>query len=626
MSHIFHMVGILAVSISLLACTAKPPLSSTNSSMPEGVLLERNVQVTMRDGARLNTLVMLPAMANKEGGGQVPAILIRTPYKSELDPLRDLHKTLLAQGYALIMQNERGRFFSEGEFTMLVGALDDGWDTLDWITNQSWSNGKVGTYGCSSSAENQLKLAAAGHPAHQAMVVGSSGVGVAQAGPFKEQGNFWRGGAWQQGWMNYFHTGMIQDWPQLPATMTNDERQRTLAYFDLTNVAWQQPASIFNATRMHLPMIDILAQMGAGRTEVADYLQKGPSHPSYGKVRVSEGEIISVPGLWFESLYDISARSVISYFEFNRAANAQAGNDNQRLKITQGGHCTFGSQQVEKSESTAGELPLGDMRYDYAGMVVDWFNRWLKPEQTSPSLSTKAITSFTGYGQWIEADRLPTSNSVKWHLSGGGQLNNAAQATTTSMQYEYDPSDPVISVGGEIYGVGDDQFDGSFDQRKVQARSDVLVFTSAPFTTDTILFGLSDVHLSVSSNRPDTDFTVKINDVYPDGRAFNIGDTILRMRYREGMDEAKFMQSDEIYQISLPPIMLSRTIRKGHRIQVEVSSSNFPAYARNLNTDQDPYTSMDFVSALNTVYLGAGHSSMISLPVHVDGYKKVDKN
>ena len=170
----------------MVACTNTPEPKSSQLKWPEGVSVEENVQVKMRDGARLNTLIMLPVQAQHH---PIPAILIRTPYKSELTPRSDLQNTLLKQGYALIMQHERGRYFSEGEYKMLGGSLNDGWDTLDWIAEQEWSNGEVGTFGCSSSGENQLKLAAAGHPAHKVMIAGSSGVGIAEAGPFREQGN-----------------------------------------------------------------------------------------------------------------------------------------------------------------------------------------------------------------------------------------------------------------------------------------------------------------------------------------------------------------------------------------------------------------------------------------------------
>jgi len=609
-----NRLSLYAVCFVLVACTNTQDFEPTEVELPDGVTVEKNVQITMRDGVRLNTLVMLPDQAQQHG---IPAILVRTPYKSELDPLRELHKKLLEEGYALIMQHERGRYFSEGEFKMLGGALNDGWDTLDWIVEQKWSNGSVGTYGCSSSGENQLKLAAAGHPAHKAMITGSSGVGIAEAGPFREQGNFWRGGVWQQGWLNYFYSSMLQDWPQLPAGMSNQDRQRALSYFNLTNTGWEVPASAFNESRMHLPMAEIMEVMGAPRSEVKAYLVAGPVDPSWAEFRVSQGEMIAIPGLWFESLYDISARSSIAYFEWNRAANAKQKRNNQVMRITQGGHCSFGKANKEKIDSKIGDLALGDMRYDFVGMAVDWFNRWMKPQQETRSDMPNAYTAYVGDGQWLQADKLPMNTAQQWHLTASGGLDNLAPDAVSGFQYRYDPKNPVVSFGGEISGTGDDQFDGSFDQREAQARDDVLVFTSEPLIDDVTLFGMTDVKLSVSSNRPDTDFTVKILDVYPDGRAFNIGDTILRMRYREGLEQPIFMQDGVIYDVSLPPIMLLRTIRKNHRLQVEISSSNFPAYARNLNTNQDPYTSTDIAIATNTLHVGGIHKSVVNLPIYV---------
>ena len=612
-------LALYAFCCTLFACTSTPNSESKQFTPPEGVSVEKNVQVTMRDGVRLNTLIMLPEEAQQQ---QVPSILIRTPYKSEINVKNGLALALLEQGYALVMQHERGRYFSEGEYTMLGGALNDGWDTLDWIDQQDWSNGKVGTYGCSSSGENQLKLATKGHPAHKAMVAGSSGVGIAEAGPFKEQGNFWRGGAWQQGWLNYFYSSLLQDWPQLPPGMSNEERQHSISFFDLSNTGWSVPASAFNKPRMHLPMIDILEVMNAPRNELQAYLAAGPVDPSWAELRVSQGELIAIPGLWFESLYDISARSTLAYFEWNRAANAAAGRNNQIMRISQGGHCSFGKDSKEQKNSKIGNLELGDMRYDFIGITLDWFNRWMKPQQKSNTDIPSAYTAFMGYGQWLTTDKLTMYGGQQWHLSATNGLEISASSAESHFQLRYDPANPVPSLGGEIGGSGDDQFDGSFDQREIQKRDDVLVFTSEPFTKDMSLFGMAEIGLSVSSDKPDTDFTVKILDVYPDGRAFNIGDTILRMRYRDGLKNPSFMHDGEVYDVTLPPIMLSRKLRKNHRLQVEVSSSNFPAYSRNLNTNQDPYTSTDFETATNTLHVGGVNKTFVSLPIYKEVAKK----
>jgi putative CocE/NonD family hydrolase len=203
------------------------------------------------------------------------------------------------------------------------------------------------------------------------------------------------------------------------------------------------------------------------------------------------------------------------------------------------------------------------------------------------------------------------ANSIR----GDGLLLDAVPMTEATDRFAYDPANPVISHGGQISGLGTDQKDGAFDQRQIEERADVLVYTSAPLTEDLAVFGYIETELFVGSDAPDTDFTVKLVDVAPDGTAWNISDTILRMRYRDGDARPTFMAPNEIYSINLPPMLAANVFLKNHRIRVEVSSSNFPSYARNLNTRGDPYTTTEVAVANNLVLHGPGHASRIQLPV-----------
>tara|TARA_R110000737_G_scaffold353479_1_gene405942 strand:+ start:3553 stop:4203 length:651 start_codon:yes stop_codon:yes gene_type:complete len=216
------------------------------------------------------------------------------------------------------------------------------------------------------------------------------------------------------------------------------------------------------------------------------------------------------------------------------------------------------------------------MRYDFVGEVVNWYNHWLKSEPLAEQ-NVEAYNAFLGDGQWLVTDELPMQGNQIWYLANDRVLSTELVDEISTVIYKYDPANPVPSHGGEIYGEGDDHIDGSFDQTEIQSRDDVKVFTSGVLNEDLTLFGMAEIELSVSSNQPNTDFTVKINDLHPDGRAFNIGDTIFRMRFRKGLEREVFMQDGQIYHFSLPPILLSRIMKKGHRIQVEVSSSNFPS-------------------------------------------------
>ena len=614
------LVRSLLASAALLAAacssaTNEPPVAPVPSpqadAAPSGPpVTMMHQQAKMRDGARLDTSVWLPATT-----GKFPVVLIRTPYSSEFG---GIEKRLLASGYAIVQQHERGRFLSEGEMRMLGRADEDGWDTLDWITQQSWSNGKIATLGCSSSAENQLKLASLGHPAHKAMVVGSSGVGIAEVGPHREQGNFWRGGAWQMGWADYFFGEMQLDWPQLAPDLSDEERTKQSAAYQ-----WPQepgiPTSRFDMARMHLPVIELAKVMQAPDTELEEYLARGPSNPAWSEDRVTDKDHIKVPGLWAEATYDISAPSGAAFFEKTRKENP-AGT--QAIVVTNGQHCSF-----QRPRTSIGDRPLGNATFDYNAMAIAWIDRWLKDDMSATMPKTPVRAYLAGANRWADLANVPTAGEADSRTffltslgsantaTGDGVLTDKAPTKETADNFVYDPKNPVISHGGQISGVGTDQKDGSFDQREIEKRKDVLVYTSAPLTENLPVFGFVTANLFVSSTVPDTDFTVKLVDVAPDGTAWNIADTILRMRYREGEAKPVFMKSGEVYSIAPPPMLASNVFLKGHSVRIEVSSSNFPTYARNLNTAGDPYTTTETRTAGNRVIHGPGKLSKIMLPI-----------
>jgi len=584
------------VRAAFLVAIALAAASCSTSTTPAARTIEA-VQVRMRDGVRLYADVYLPAAS-----GKVAVVLIRTPYKTEISQRSEFITKLLMSGYGVVQQHERGRFKSEGDMHMLGRADEDGWDTLDWIAAQEWSNGKVATYGCSSSAENQLKLASLGHPAHKAMIAYSAGVGVAEAGPFREQGNFWRGGVWQQGWANYFFEEM--------GLKKGGEEVHI-------------EAQVYDTARMYLPMIDMGKAASAPETELAEYLRRGPSHPDWDDDRVTNADVIKVPGLWAEALYDISSRSTVAFFEKTRQENP-AGS--QAIVITNGQHCAFGrTSETDK----IGDRVLGDTRIDLVDRQINWLNRWLK-DDASASLPKSPITAYmAGANRWMDFSSVPwggrdpsrvfylTSAGHANTLNGFGRLVESAPSAGGSDTFTYDPKRPVIAHGGEISGVGTDQErnDGAYDQRAIESRQDVLVYTSDALAEDLAVFGYVEVELFAGSTAPDTDFTVKLVDVAPDGTAWNIADTIQRMRYREGADKQVFMETGEFYRVTPPAMLVANTFLKGHRVRVEVSSSNFPSYARNLNTAFDPYTSTQVAIARNTIAYGADRLSKISVPV-----------
>ena len=605
-------LGVLLAACALAACADVRRAPATDDAPPAGTVILADQQVRMRDGVRLNTTVWLPAAQ-----GRHPAVLIRTPYRTEVEfGPSSLASGLLQAGYAVVQQHERGRYLSEGLMRMLGQADEDGWDTLDWIADQPWSDARIATYGCSSSAENQLKLASLAHPAHRGMIVGSSGVGIAEVGPHREQGNFWRGGVWQMGWADYFFDAMYLDWPQLPTGLGDAERTRRMA---TARIEEPEPVAkaMLSQARMHLPMIDLAKAARAPDTEIEEYLQRGPHHPAWAEDRVTDSDVIRVPGLWAEATYDISAASATAFFEKTRRENP-AGT--QALVLTNGGHCEF-----DTTPTRIGDRQLGGGPIDWRSKVFAWLDRWLKERPDAPRLPA-VQAHLAGVDRWETFGGVPTAdgtNGRTLHLSSGGNANTAAgdgvllavpPSAVARDEFTYDPADPVITRGGQIGGLGADQQDGAFDQHVSAGRKDVLVYTTAPLERDVAVFGFVTVDLTVASDAPDTDFTVKLVSVGPDGVAWNISDTIQRMRYREGEQRVVFMEPGRTYTISPPPMLVSNVFPKGHRIRVEVSSSNFPAYARNLNTAADPYTSTAMRVARNSVLHGPGRLSRIRLP------------
>ena len=583
---------------------------------------DETVMVPMRDGVRLATDIYRP----KNTDAELPTIFWRTPYNyHKLDNLRlEIIVHFLENGYAFIIQNERGRYHSEGEWEILGFPRTDGYDALTWIADQPWSNGRVGTIGCSSSAEWQLALAATNHPAHAAMVPMAAGAGIGRVGEFYEQGNWYRGGTKQMLFLTWLYWVQNTQRPRLPENTSDEDRVRLSKYYDL---AADMPDAGWTKKIRHLPLNDIMREVDGPKGVFAEFCKYGPDDPYWYKGGLyHDHEDFGVPALWLNSWYDISIGPNLALFNHVRKhATDPEVRDNQYAIIAPTPHCRF----FEPAYSlTVGERSMGNASFDYMGTITRFFDHWLKGDDNGFEKDTPKVQYYAmGDNEWRSADNWPPKSATtktlyldsEGHansLFGDGRLTFDKPVSHENVDsFTYDPTVPVPSLGGGVCCIGGLVEPGSFDQRGIEARIDVLVYTSEPLEEPLNVTGPVRVTLYVSSDAKDTDFAVKLIDVDPEGRAFNIDDSIQRVRYRQGYDKEVFMEDGQVYELPVSPMTTSNVFQKGHRIRLEVTSSNFPRIARNLNTGGPNYNESDPVVAHNSVHHSEAHPSRIVLSV-----------
>ncbi|MCB9383068.1 MAG: CocE/NonD family hydrolase [Bryobacterales bacterium] len=577
----------------------------------------------MRDGVRLATDVYLP----KDKPGPFPVVFVKTPYDFNKIEGSTLEWGLEAvkHGYAYVVQNERGRFYSEGDWELLGDPRKDGYDSLSWIADQEWSDGNVATLGCSSTAEWQLALAAMDHPAHKAMVPMAAGAGIGRVGEFYEQGNFYKGGA-HQTLMTVWLYGVQQDVrPRFPEGMPQEELERLRKMYDLTA---HMPQVDWTEQLRKLPAVDWLKSAGANEGPGATLLQRFPDDKAWYKGGLyHDNEPFAVPAFWFNSWFDVSQGPNLAMFNHARSKGAdQATREGQYMVVAPTLHCGF-YRIPEHKDLKVGELNVGRAAFPVWDQVFDYLDHYVKGEDNGFVDKTPRVQYYTmGENEWKSDDAWPPKAAVKttFYLDSGGDANSVFGDGKLSRKkpsgaeadsYPYDPMNPVPSLGGGVCCNGNASKGGSYDQRAIEARQDVLVYTSEPLAADLEVTGAVRPTLYVSSDAKDTDFTVKLVDVHPDGTAYNVDDTILRARFRDGYEKQVFMKPGEVYTIEPTPMSTSHQFKKGHRIRVEVASSKFPQYNRNLNTGGHNYDETTSVVAHNTVHHTAAHPSHLVMDV-----------
>ena len=588
-------------------------------------VIEQKVMVPMRDGVRLAADIYRP-----KGDEPVPIVFSRTPYN--FNAWRDgefngrAYRSAweaVRRGYAYVVMNERGRFFSEGEWDILGPPTTDGYDAFAWMEAQPWSNGKVATVGCSSTAEWQMAVASLDHPAHTTLVAQGFGAGVGRIGNWYEQGNWYRGGAEQMLFFAWLYGNQNNQRPTFPADMSQEDLVRVSRYFDL---APEMPRVDWSEGLNHLPLVDLMKNVQGPEGIYEEMVKRTPNDPAWYEGGLYHDDMpLEKPSLWFMSWYDVSTGPNLALFNHVREnATDPMVRDNQYAVIAPTLHCAY----TRATENTVvGDRSVGDARWDYDALVYGWFDQWLKGEENGLTDTLPRVRYFTmGSNRWQSADSWPPPNAegVEYYLDSHGNANTLHGDGVLTPQapegerfdaFAYDPFDPVPSNGGNVCCTGNAVRGGALDQQEMEEREDILVYTTEPFEDGVEVTGAIDVTLYVSSDVKDTDFTVKIIDVYPDGTAYNLDETIQRVRYREGYEAPVFMEPGEVYEVKLGPMSTSNFFAPGHRIRIEVSSSNFPRFTRNLNTGGRIWDETEGVVAHNVVHHSPRYPSKIRLPI-----------
>ncbi len=589
---------------------------------------EEKMWIPMRDGVRLSALILFPKDRPRQN---LPTVLYRSPYlinPGEINRFATWNRSFIENGYAIVIQNVRGRFFSEGTYTYLVGSGDDGYDTVDWITKQEWSNGKVGTLGCSSTAEEQHKLNAMQHPGLAATVPMGSGAGIGRYGPYNEMGNFYRGGAIQPFWYSWYYSSGFTYRPQFPADLDRETMIRLGRYWNITPQTI--PDSNIDELIWSLPINQVMNVMGAAPSDMDNFTNWLPNDPRWDNVDFGhQGDRYGAPMLMINSWYDISMGPNAALFEHQtqHAANANA-RDNMFMVIAPTNHCQ--QSKVESEQTIVGARDMGDARFDYVAMVQEWFDHFLKGIDNGVTDQPKVHSYMMGANQWRSHDTWPPKELqyVSYYLESGGGANGRLgdgrlstskptneQGVGGSDTFIYDPLRPVPSLGGSICCFSEEFVGGAFDQSQIEMRSDVLVYTTAPLEKPVEITGPIAATLYLSSDAKDTDLTIKLLDVYPDGSAYNLDESIQRVRWRDGWDNPVFMKPGKVYKVDISPLVTSNAFAAGHSIRIEISSSNFPRFERNLNTGGNNFDESEGVLATNTIHHSSKHPSHIILPI-----------
>ena len=552
------------------------------------VSVEADVGAEMRDGTVLRADVYRP-----DAPGTYPVLLQRTPYSKDGENCVEQGHRLAERGYVVVQQDVRGRYRSDGEFQPGFFSADhrdaeDGYDTVEWAAGLPWSTGKVGTFGGSYCGWTQWELAHT-RPPHLAAMIPSA---IAANLLDREMSGVLRLGRILWWSVNTLAPDVRRRLRDESGPTTTDEAERLYLERDRNKWLW------------HLPLAEIPDEILSGvgrhwRRWLADH-----ASDHFGFLE-RHGDV-GVPALTTTGWYDQQIGAIRNFTGMRANGMTEEAKSGQRLIVGPWSHTTdFSSSQV-------GELDFGpETVRDFYQMADDWFGHWLKGESTGVEEWPPVQLFVMGANRWRAEEDWPLARAeyTDYYLHGGGGLSPSAPPDGPPDSYDYDPRDPVMTLYSPP-GQQEPQ-----DQRALDGRRDILVYETDPVEEPIEVTGPVTVHIWAASSARDTDFVVKLMDVWPDGFVQELCYGIVRARYRESFASPSLIEPGRTYEYTIQVNPTSNLFRRGHRIRLDVSSSDFPNFDRNHNTGGDDYSESTLVTARQTIYHDRERPSRVVLPV-----------
>lgn len=559
------------------------------------MIKEKNIMISMRDGVRLATDIYRP-----EANSRFPVLIARTPYnKDYTDPSIT---RFVDAGYVVTVQDVRGRYSSEGNFIPYEYETEDALELYKWLRNQPWCDGNLGTFGGSYLGGTQWLPARKNPDGLKAMI------------PEVTFDDLYSGCCYQGG------AKVLHDLRWTVESIIPDAIRRSLGNSENSDIELPDTYAVLN----ELPMAAHPAIKKYGSFYL-DWLDNFTACDFWRKNSPNSGyQNITVPALNISGWYDIFVSSTLNNFNrMKQSGGSENARKYQRLIMGPWSHMNFTGvfPEISYGENSSAQS------IDLVQIKIDWFDRWLKGADKTDGTDLPVKIFVMGINQWRDeaAWPLPDTKYKSFYLHSGGNANSlngdgvlseAICAQEASDCYTYDPMNPVPTIGGQVILPGENAI-GPRDQHDAEIRDDVLVYSTAVLEKPVEVTGPIQLKLFASSDSLDTDFTAKLVDVFPDGRAILLTDGIIRARFRESFETAILLEPEVIYEFTIDMGATANVFLPGHRIRLEVSSSNFPKFNRNSNTGGNiPHeTAEEYKPAINRVFHDKANCSQLILPV-----------